>query len=85
MTIIINTPTSFKAAWAFIKGFLDEKTRNKIIIVGTKYHEKLFKIVDPELVPTFLGGKCEQPFINGDDNAPWSQYALEDGPGLNRD
>lgn len=47
MTIIINTPTSFKAAWAFIKGFLDEKQRKKIIIVGSKYHDKLFKVVDP--------------------------------------
>jgi hypothetical protein len=48
MSIIINTPTSFKAAWVFIKGFLDEKTRKKILIVGTKYHDKLFKVVDPE-------------------------------------
>ena len=37
VTIIINTPTSFKAAWAFIKGFLDEKTRRKIEIIGGDY------------------------------------------------
>ena len=71
MTIIINTPTSFKAAWAFIKGFLDEKTRKKIIIVGSKYHDKVFKVIDPSQVPNFLGGKCDLPFFQGDLNAPW--------------
>ena len=25
VTLIINTPTSFKTIWAFVKGFLDEK------------------------------------------------------------
>ena len=82
VSIVINTPTSFKAVWAFIKSFLDEKQRNKILIVGSKYHDKLFKIIEPEYVPTFLGGKCELPFIQGDQNAPWGQnYELEDGPG----
>lgn len=37
MTLVINTPTSFKTIWAFIKGFLDEKQRKKIIMVGSKY------------------------------------------------
>lgn len=37
MTLIINTPTSFKTIWGFIKGFLDEKQRKKIIMVGSKY------------------------------------------------
>ena len=85
MTIIINTPTSFKAAWAFIKGFLDEKQRSKIIIVGSKYHDKLFKVIDPSQVPNFLGGKCELPFIQGDMTAPWQDYELVDGPNLSRD
>lgn len=48
MTIIINAPTSFKALWAFIKGFLDEKQRKKILMLGSKFHDKLFKIIDPE-------------------------------------
>ena len=85
VTIILNTPTSFKAAWAFVKGFLDEKQRKKIVIVGSKYHDKLFKVIEPEQVPTLLGGKCELPFIEGDANAPWNNYELVDGPGLTVD
>ena len=29
-TFIVNAPMSFRAIWAVVKGFLDEKTRSKI-------------------------------------------------------
>ena len=37
LAIVINTPKAFKALWAFLKGFLDEKTRKKVIMLGSKY------------------------------------------------
>jgi hypothetical protein len=35
--LIINAPMLFSGAWAMVKGFMDEKTRNKIKIIGSKY------------------------------------------------
>lgn len=34
---IVNAPLIFSGIWALVKGFLDEKTRKKIIIAGSKY------------------------------------------------
>ena len=39
--------------------------------MGSKYHDKLFKVIDPEQVPTFYGGKNETPFKDGNVSAPW--------------
>lgn len=55
---IINTPMLFTGVWAMIKGWLDEKTRNKIKVLGSKYEKELHACVDPENLPDFLGGKC---------------------------
>jgi hypothetical protein len=38
---IINSPTAFKMAWSVIKGWIDEKTRAKIAILGSAYMGKL--------------------------------------------
>ena len=34
---IVNAPFIFSAIWAIVKGFIDEKTRKKINIMGGKY------------------------------------------------
>jgi hypothetical protein len=34
---IVNAPFLFTGVWAIVKGFLDERTRNKISIKGGKY------------------------------------------------
>ncbi len=34
---IINAPLLFSGVWAIVKGFLDERTRKKISIQGSKY------------------------------------------------
>lgn len=42
-----------------IKPWLDEKTRNKIVIIGSGYKSKLLEFIDEENLPEFLdGGKC---------------------------
>lgn len=57
--MIVNAPLLFSGVWTVIKPWLDEKTRSKISIDGSKYHKKLFEICDPENIPEFLGGKCK--------------------------
>jgi len=57
-TFIVNAPLLFKGAWAVIQPFIDEKTRAKISILGSKFHKDLFKHVDPDNVPQILGGNC---------------------------
>ncbi len=34
---VVNTPFLFSGVWAIVKGFLDEKTRNKIKILRSKF------------------------------------------------
>jgi len=43
---IINAPMLFTGVWAIVKGFLDEKTRDKIAIIGSGYLTKVLEAVD---------------------------------------
>lgn len=56
--LIINAPMMFRGAWSVISPFIDKKTRDKITILGSKYHDTLLEIVDKENVPESLGGDC---------------------------
>jgi hypothetical protein len=65
---IINAPMLFSGIWAVIKPWLDEKTKNKITIIGSGYREKLSELVisilfmkkiSEENLPEFLGGTCK--------------------------
>ena len=69
---IINCPLMFRAAWQIFKPFIDEKTRKKIKILGTKYTTELFEAVDPANVPTFIGGECDTDFTT---KGPWIDHA----------
>ena len=42
---IINAPMLFSGIWAVIKPWIDEKTRNKINIIGSGFKDKLLEIV----------------------------------------
>jgi len=74
---IINAPTLFSMVWGTIKKFVDEKTRNKIQILSTKYQAALLELVDPENLPQFLGGtcKCPQGCLNSS-AGPWNPKCL---------
>jgi hypothetical protein len=48
----------FTGVWAVVKGFIDEKTRKKITIMGSKYQKDLLELVEAENLPDFLGGSC---------------------------
>jgi len=55
---IVNVPLVFYGVWNVVKFFLDEQTRQKIKIFGSKYRKELLEYVDEDNLPDFLGGKC---------------------------
>ena len=73
---MINSSTMFTIIWGMVKMFVDEKTRNKIKIIGSKYQEDLLKNIDPDNLPLFLGGNCTCSHIEGgclfSDIGPWN-------------
>jgi hypothetical protein len=71
---IVNTGLLFKAAWSVCKAFLDEKTRKKIVTVGSDYKKKLLEHVDAANLPQFLGGDCNcQPLgCMHSNSGPWN-------------
>lgn len=42
---IINAPMLFTGIWTIIKAWIDEKTKAKIKILGSKYQKELFEVV----------------------------------------
>lgn len=46
--MIVNAPWAFTAVWSIAKGWLDEKTRAKVNILGTSYLKELLKHVDED-------------------------------------
>lgn len=73
---LLNTSFFFSAVWTLVKGFIDEKTRNKIEVEKSSYQKKLTELVDEENLPTFFGGKCTCSHIEGGclyaDIGPWN-------------
>ena len=55
---VVNAPLLFSALYAIVKGFLDERTRSKVRIMGGNYRSVLLEHIDAENLPMFLGGTC---------------------------
>lgn len=76
---LINTSFFFSAVWTIVKGFVDEKTRNKICVEKSSYQKKLLELVEADNLPSFLGGNCTCPGIEGGclyaDCGPWNLQA----------
>jgi hypothetical protein len=65
----------FTGIWNLIKGWIDEKTRKKISLVGDP--KKVFsEYVDLDILPPFLGGTNDKTFI--DEFGPWKEYDIID-------
>jgi hypothetical protein len=73
---IVNAPLLFSGVWAMMRPWIDEKTRAKIEIIGSKFEAKLLEIIPAENLPDFLGGKAKE-----------SEYGpnltIEQGPWVN--
>ena len=74
---IINAPFVFTTIFAIVKGWLDEKTRNKIKVYGTNYRDDLFTFCPPSSIPKSFGGSYELDLHK--DTGPWHEYELIDG------
>jgi len=77
----------FTGVWAVIKGFLDEKTRNKIKIIGGGYKKDLLEAIDAENLPEFLGGSCTCEEYGGcmySNIGPWNDYEVVTPVGIKR-
>jgi len=71
---IVNTPLFFHGAWQVIKGFLDEKTRKKIHILGSNFKKELLQCVDENDLPDFLGGRLTEEDYGAhltNEQGPW--------------
>ncbi|KAH9258984.1 hypothetical protein BASA81_002604 [Batrachochytrium salamandrivorans] len=54
---VINAPWAFTAVWRMIRPLLDERTRNKVNILGSNYLEALQEYVDLDQIEVEYGGK----------------------------
>lgn len=71
---IVNTPLFFHGAWSLIKGFVDEKTRKKVHILGSNYKKELLQVIDENDLPDFLGGKATEADYGANltnEQGPW--------------
>lgn len=66
----------FSFLWSLVKGFFNEKSRNKTVVLKSNYKEKLLEYVDVNNLPSFFGGNCTCSHINGgclfSDIGPWN-------------
>ena len=77
---VVNAPMVFSALYAIIKGFLDERTRSKVRIMGSNYRPVLLEHIDAENLPEFLGGTCTCSHVEGgcmrSNAGPWNDYVV---------
>ena len=71
--VIVNTPWVFRTVWAFVAPMLNQRTREKISMLGglRDFRPVLLKLIDAQSLPTFLGGTdttCD--FVH--DQGPWA-------------
>lgn len=62
--LVINAPRIFPIAYALVKPFLNEVTRNKVKILGVDWKTELLEYIDEDNLPEYYGGTCRDP--NGD-------------------
>lgn len=61
VNIFVNVPSVVVGAFKLCRRFIDQRTYDKIRILGAGEHLELFKLVPPESLPLFIGGMLQQP------------------------
>jgi hypothetical protein len=73
---LINASKFFYLVYNLVKPFIAEGSRRKIEFLGKDYKERVFEFIDPDNLPTFLGGNCKCEHIPGGclyaDIGPWN-------------
>jgi len=72
---LINTGMTFSALWAVVKLMIDQKTRDKISVLGSKFLKDVTKYIDPDNLPKSLGGN--NPKEVNESVGPWTEYAAK--------
>ena len=81
--LIINAPASFTMIWSVAKRWLDQRTVDKVDILGTDYLPRVLELIDEENLPTILGGKCTCEEYGGcalSSQGPWLEGRVGWGP-----
>ncbi len=55
---LVPAPRGFSPIWTVMKPWLAKETASKIAIYGSDYKKALLELIDPEALPTSLGGTC---------------------------
>ena len=78
----------FWGVWAVAKGFMSERSRDKMEVLGSNFAPTLLEYVDAENLPTFLGGTCTCADLTGDcmtsGRGPWNEYESVRPKGVKR-
>ena len=75
--LVVNAPWGFSSIYAICKSFLDEKTRQRVSIIGANPYQEICKHINEEHIPDFLGGPNTTPLIQ--DDGPWKDYTIVNG------
>lgn len=85
---VVNAPYLFSGVWSVVKTFLDERTRQKIKIMGSGWEKVLLEHVDAAQLPTFLGGKCTCADNGGNcmtsNIGPWNEFEVVEPNAIKR-
>ena len=73
----MNSPWIFTQVWSLIHGWIDEKTRNSVVITKGDPLPELLKHLNREQIPDFLGGTNTRPLSS--DWGPWNDFEVVDG------
>ena len=63
---MVNTPWLFNTLWYFIQGLLNQRTIDKVTVLGTSFLDELTKIIELENLPSLVEGGMkgdEEPFV----------------------
>jgi len=85
---VVNAPFLFHGIWNIVKLWLDDRTKQKIHILGSSYQKKLLEKVEAHNLPDFLGGKAtpeEYGKYMNIEQGPWVKSSTEKEIPLDRD